>query len=786
LQFNIAFRQAFEDLIADMARRKKQKTVEKRRKVLGVLLFLLALLVLVSLISHQGLDNARITGEIDGHLNPFEIEYRNQGGMIGAYFSFVLFAFLGWLSYFIPVGLLILSLRLFSSDLASRFELNVFLLFVISLIGTMIYNIHCLADRTLGYETGAIGGYSAEKLTLLVVKMVGELGSYLLLGGLVLILLMTYTSITPFLSGRISLPGREHFRRIHESVWGTLRRVLTFEWVLRAGGKDEETDLPEEGFRDALQLALEDDSEPAVSDEQVNAATDRKKGRKRSEPKASVKEVAEPVKVRSMDYEYPGLDILSGNPSGGAAVTNDELNFIARMLRETLETFGVRIEGEIEKRPGPVITRFEFKPAAGIKVNQIVNLSDDLALALKAKRIRIVAPIPGKAAVGVEVPNRQPETVYLRDILASDEFRKPSVRLPLALGKTISGRPFVADLTRMPHLLIAGATGSGKSVCMNALITSLIYRLHPMHVRFILIDPKMLELSVYSGLPHLGRSVITKSKQAEKVLADTVSEMETRYKRLAGAGVRSIEDFNKKQKSEEDKLPYIIIFVDELADLMMSATSSRTELLITRLAQMARAVGIHLILATQRPSVDVITGLIKANFPARIAFQVSSKVDSRTIIDANGAEKLLGLGDMLFLSTGEPEPIRVHGAFVSSEETSRLVQFIKDQGLEMLTLSRISQSEGEASESEVDLGDPLFREACEVCLRHKQGSVSLLQRRLGIGYQRAARLIDRLEEAGIVSPFDGSKARDVVVDKAYVDALFSDSEAPADANVDQN
>ncbi len=773
-----------------MASRKKRKNIEKRKRILGVLLFLLALLVLVSLVSHRGLDDARITGEVDSHLNPFELQYHNQGGMMGAYLSYLFLALLGWLSYFVPLGLIFVSLRLFSSEMAAKFELNGVLLFVTSVIGTMIYNIHLIVNRTLGIETGAIGGYVGEKLTILSIKLVGETGSYLILSGVVLILLMTYTSITPFLSVHVPLPGRQHFRRMYEIFGGAVSYMFSFNWLPRfsSGESDEEGEETEDeqtDFGESLRDALDSSDEPDISDEQLVTEEEDGSAGKKGKRKAT-KKIAQPVNIKSIDYEYPNLELLSENPSPGASVPAEELNFTARMLRETLETFNVRIDGNIEKFPGPVITRFEFKPAAGIKVNQIINLSDDLALALKAKRIRIVAPIPGKAAVGVEIPNRQPQGVFIRDILGSEEFKDPRIRLPLALGKTISGRPYVTDLARMPHLLIAGATGSGKSVCMNGLITSLIYRLHPMHIRFLLIDPKMLELSVYSGLPHLGRPVVTKPKQAEKVLADTVTEMENRYKKLAAAGVRNIEDYNKKQKNEEEKLPYIIIFVDELADLMMASTSSRTELLITRLAQMARAVGIHLILATQRPSVDVITGLIKANFPARIAFQVSSKVDSRTIIDANGAEKLLGNGDMLFLSSGQPEPKRIHGAFISSEETTELVEFINAQGLEMLTLTRISQQQGDPSESDVDLGDPLFREACEVCLRHKQGSVSLLQRRLGIGYQRAARLIDKLEEAGIVSPFDGSKARDVIVDKAYVDALFSGSNASVSSNSESN
>jgi S-DNA-T family DNA segregation ATPase FtsK/SpoIIIE len=494
---------------------------------------------------------------------------------------------------------------------------------------------------------------------------------------------------------------------------------------------------------------------------------------------------AKPLHLQSIEYSYPSLELLSQDPDPGTSVATDELEFTARMLQETLETFGVRIDGKIDKKPGPVITRYEFKPASGIKVNQILNLSDDLALALKAKRIRIIAPIPGKAAVGVEIPNRQAKMVYMRDTITSEAFSNMNLRLPLAFGQTISGKPYVADLTKLPHLLIAGATGSGKSVCVNVIVTSLLYRLHPHQVRFIMIDPKMLELSVYAGIPHLARPVVTKPNRAERVLGDVVAEMERRYRQLANASVRSIEDFNKKQSKPEDQLPYIVILVDELADLLMSANSSKTEMMITRLAQMARAVGIHLILATQRPSVDVITGLIKANFPARMAFQVSSKVDSRTIIDANGAEKLLGNGDMLFLAPGQPEPIRLHGAFISSEETNAIVEFINGQGLPMFSLDKISQQVGEATETEVDFGDPLFREACEVVVRHKQGSVSLLQRRLGIGYQRAARLIDKLEGAGIVSPFDGSKAREVMVDKAYVDNLFAQANV-TESNVEQN
>jgi len=756
-----------------MAKRKKRTESPRRKRILGAFVFLLAVLILISLVSHSVLDNARITGEVDGNLDPFEIQFRNQAGMLGAYLSYSLTVILGWLAFFIPIGLILVSLRLFSSEMTQKFELNGFLLFVIAVLGTVIYNVHLLANPILGYETGAIGGYLVIELTKLAIKVFGELGTYVIATGLVLILLMTYTSITPLLSVRLRLPGGDLLRRVYGSLRKISLSVLSFKWLLPSGrgpqSEEDEEDFEEEESEEEYEPPEEtssDDGPASTPEEPSDAVT--KPGRKR----ATMKRRSEPVQIKSIDYTYPGLELLEEGTGNGTSVTVDELQMTARMLKETLETFQVQVEGDISSFPGPIITRFEFKPGAGVKINRIVSLADDLALALKAKRIRIVAPIPGKAAVGVEIPNRNPQSVYLRDILNSEEFTDSKKILPLALGKTISGKPLVTDLAKMPHLLIAGATGSGKSVCMNALITSLMYHLHPMRVRFVFIDPKMLELSIYKGIPHLARPVVTSPKRSEKVLSDIVVEMESRYRRLANASVRNIEDYNQRQKDEEEKLPYIVVFVDELADLMMAATSSKIEMLITRLAQMARAVGIHLILATQRPSVDVITGLIKANFPARIAFQVASKVDSRTILDANGAEKLLGNGDMLFLNSGQPEPSRIHGAYISSEETERLVKFIKDQGLEMMALTSITQAEGEATGAEVDLGDPLFREACEVVIRHKQGSVSLLQRRLGIGYQRAARLIDKLEQAGVVSSFDGSKARDVLVDQTYLETIF--------------
>lgn len=760
-----------------MARKKKKSSANNRGKAISIFIMLIGLLLLLALVTHHYRDDARIA---EGP-NPFELQYLNQGGMLGAYISYFSLSLLGWLAYFIPLGLILVGLRLFPVLPKPKLEFNSFLLFVVSLVGTMMYNVHIAATRDLDMVTDYAGGYTAEQLTILSVKLVGPLGSYIALSGLIVILLTLYTSITPMLAVRIKLPGTGGLKKAYQFIAGPMGKLFSFQWMGTGSGSSDAEDELETAIESEEQsapiqtepeLPLEE-YEPEPSEDSQEEETNRPARRTTKPVKPAPK-----VQVGSFDYTYPQSDLLAENPQSASSVDRDELGFTARMLKETLETFGVRVEGDIEAFPGPVITRYEFKPGTGIKVNQILSLSDDLALALKAKRIRIIAPIPGKAAVGIEIPNRNPQMVYLRDIITSKAFANEGLVLPLALGKSTAGVPFTVDLTKMPHLLIAGATGSGKSVCVNVIITSLLYRLHPHQVRFIFIDPKMLELSVYAGIPHLGRPVVTNPKRAEKVLADAVVEMEARYRKLANASVRNIADYNKKAQEEEDKLPYIVVIVDELADLMMSTTSSKVELLITRLAQMSRAVGIHLILATQRPSVDVITGLIKANFPARIAFQVSSKVDSRTIIDGNGAEKLLGNGDMLFLAPGQPEAVRIHGANLSSHESNAIITSILDQGLPMLSLENISQAEGETTETEMDLSDPLFKEACEVVVRHKQGSVSLLQRRLGVGYQRAARLIDKLEQAGIVTPFDGSKARDVLVDKPYLDSLFAPGATP--------
>lgn len=459
-------------------------------------------------------------------------------------------------------------------------------------------------------------------------------------------------------------------------------------------------------------------------------------------------------------YEIPPLDLLEPPYGYRAGSDRKDLEANAVKLQETLSSFGVQVK-VTEAHRGPTVTRYEVQPAVGVKVSRIVNLADDLALALAAKDIRIEAPIPGKAAVGIEVPNREVAIVTMREVIESTEFQASHSKLSIVLGRDISGSPIVGNLAKMPHLLVAGATGSGKSVCINGIITSVLYRAKPSEVKFIMIDPKMVELNVYNGIPHLLSPVVTDPKRAAYALKKVVQEMEHRYELFAKEGARNVEGYNALMAERSLlTLPYIIVIIDELADLMMVAPGD-VEDAICRIAQMARAAGIHLILATQRPSVDVITGVIKANIPSRIAFAVSSQMDSRTILDMGGAEKLLGRGDMLYLPVGESKPIRVQGAFLSDVEVERVVKYVKEQQIASYPLDLTVPKE-EMTEEKGDL-DPLFWEAVKLVVDSEQASVSMIQRRLKVGYARAARLVDQMEERGIVGPFEGSKPREVLL-----------------------
>ncbi|WP_078547018.1 FtsK/SpoIIIE family DNA translocase [Litchfieldia alkalitelluris] len=469
--------------------------------------------------------------------------------------------------------------------------------------------------------------------------------------------------------------------------------------------------------------------------------------------------------VENFDYELPPLTLLSPPKQNNQSTEHENIYENARKLERTFQSFGVKAK-VTKVHLGPAVTKYEVYPDVGVKVSKIVNLSDDLALALAAKDIRIEAPIPGKSAIGIEVPNMEVAMVSLREVIDVKENSRPDAKLLIGLGRDISGEAVSAELNKMPHLLVAGATGSGKSVCINGIIISILMRAKPHEVKMMMIDPKMVELNMYNGIPHLLAPVVTDPKKASQALKKVVNEMERRYELFSHSGTRNIEGYNdyiKRHNEEEEAkqptLPYIVVIVDELADLMMVA-SSDVEDSITRLAQMARAAGIHLIIATQRPSVDVITGVIKANIPSRIAFSVSSQTDSRTILDMGGAEKLLGRGDMLFLPVGASKPVRVQGAFLSDHEVEEIVDFVIAQQKAQYQEEMIPQ---DVSEPVEEIEDDLYDEAVQLIIEMQTASVSMLQRRFRIGYTRAARLIDAMEVRGIVGPYEGSKPRTVLV-----------------------
>lgn len=487
------------------------------------------------------------------------------------------------------------------------------------------------------------------------------------------------------------------------------------------------------------------------------------------------------INKQAPNYVKPPVQLLS-LPNGLKSTMNrDDIRSKAKILEETFKSFGISVKVTNVSK-GPAITRYELQPAPGVKVSKIVNLSDDIALNLAAPGVRIEAPIPGKAAVGIEVPNKSVSTVALRQVLESGEFRQHKSSVAFALGKDIAGNNIVADIAKMPHLLIAGATGSGKSVCINDILISLLYRAAPKDLRLIMVDPKVVELSVYNGIPHLLTPVVTDPKKAAGALNWAIQEMTTRYKKFAEKGVRDISSYNKslkKDKDQEDELYHLVVIVDELADLMMVAPHD-VEDAICRIAQMGRAAGIHLVIATQRPSVDVITGVIKANIPSRIAFAVASQIDSRTILDMGGAEKLLGRGDMLYYPSGYPKPIRVQGAFVSDKEVEAVISFIKKQSEpkydEDVTKEIETSTDKKAKEKRNEDMDELFPEAVKIVIDAGQASISLLQRRLRVGYARAARLVDEMEQQGMVSGFEGSKARNVLIGEAKYNELFGQSD----------
>ena len=542
---------------------------------------------------------------------------------------------------------------------------------------------------------------------------------------------------------------------------------------LKINVNDKEEKSREGGFLKFGKGAKKEEKQEKQSPEFIENPLFKEEQLQKEERTKEVLQLEHTVTVEDENYEFPPITLLSEGDKKGIKGSKKALADTASKLQKTLYSFGVSAKVE-NVSVGPAITRYELKPAEGVRVSKIANLADDIALNLAAKTIRIEAPIPGKQAVGIEVPNEESEIVHIREILETDAFTNSKSKLAFALGKDVSGEAVVADIAKMPHVMIAGATGSGKSVCINTLISSIIYKAKPSEVKLVMVDPKIVELSVYNGIPHLLIPVVTDPKKAAGALAWAVQEMENRYTMFASKGVRDLKGYNEavEQKGELGKLPHIVIIIDELADLMMVAKGD-VEDAICRLAQKARAAGMHLVIATQRPSVDVITGLIKANIPSRIAFAVSSQVDSRTILDQVGAEKLLGKGDMLFFPTGAPKPTRIQGSFISDKEVEKIVNFVKANGeasynediIESIEKANSTDKEIEEGSLDDDETDPLLAEAIEVVIETGQASTSFIQRKFKVGYARAGRIIDQMEERGVISGYQGSKPREVLMSK---------------------
>ncbi len=732
-------------------------TDDNRDEVLGLLLIALGLLLGLSLAPPRWI----------GILFTEGIGSENLAGPLGEFIKERLLFIFGFGAYLIPFLVVLWGgSRFFERSPAFPARITI-LLFG----GTYLY----LSALSIRGVDVAENGWLAEVTSRWFLSNIGLFGSLLVIYSLGIIMIVMTTG---FRIRRVALFVVRGFAFLGQNVYGQFRYL--YETVADWNHERKRLRRKEMERRVKEKLGVK-----TVKVREKPKPTTPKRTEKVPTPKA-----VEPYRVAGeseMDtgdgiYQFPPLSLLQSVKEETTGRSEKEKEELAEVLIEKLGDFNIRGE-VVDIVSGPVITMFELKPAPGVKVSQIQNLSDDLAMAMRAQRIRVVAPIPGKGAVGIEVPNYQPETVLLSEIIGSDDFRREERIIPLPLGKSIVGEPVTADLASMPHLLIAGATGSGKSVNIHCIITGFLYRFPPDDLSMIMIDPKMLELGIYKGIPHLLVPVVTDPKEAVKTLKWAVHEMEERYSHLASLGVRSIQEYNRRVVNGtgnlEKKLPFLVIIIDELADLILTMQNEVEEPL-ARLAQMARGVGIHLILATQRPSVDVITGMIKANFPSRISFQVASKIDSRTILDTNGAEKLLGKGDMLFMPGGSSNPIRIHGAFISHGELESVVHYVRKQ-LNVLgpedtagIVSEIREIEEEDKPYGEDR-DELFDEAARLVIRYGHGSTSLLQRRLKIGYTRAARIVDQLEAASIVGPPDGSKAREVIADESYLEDEGIDS-----------
>jgi S-DNA-T family DNA segregation ATPase FtsK/SpoIIIE len=705
-----------------------------RREITGILLFFLVILTLISLLSYSPADPSINNARAAGHIHNFF-------GLFGAHLAGILIGLFGFGAFWIPILLLLTSIHFFGGHTVRAI--------VLTIIGGIILMI----------TTGSLLALKQNHINIF--------GSQFSSGGI------------------IGIPLKSFLVKYSNVVGGTI--ILILLWIIglilatgfsliRFAKRSWQTYL---FFADRLKTLFIKWREQRKKSKKEKPIKEKREIRIKSPKPRPIKEVPVPRQEvfdfmrTGKGFQLPSISLLDNFKEEPSSANDESLNMQSKLLEKKLDDFNVNGK-VVAVSPGPVITTFEYEPAPGVKINKIVNLTDDLALALRATSIRIVAPIPGKAVIGIELPNTTRELVRFKGIVASSIFEKSKSKLTICLGKDIIGNPVVAELDKMPHLLIAGATGTGKSVALNSMICSLLYKSTPDEVKLIMIDPKRIELSSYDGIPHLITPVVIDVKKATNALFWAVREMERRYELLSEKKSRNLRQYNQKigkeKNSDKDqpseKLPYIVIVIDELADLMLAA-SRNVEIALTRLAQMARAAGIHLILATQRPSVDVLTGIIKANFPTRLTFQVSSKTDSRTIIDTNGAENLLGDGDMLFLPPGTAKLQRIHGAFISEEELIRIIGFLKGQKRPEYDQTILKEPPKEEGSDSIEY-DERYDDAVALITKTGQASISMIQRHLRIGYNRAARIIEVMEKEGIVGPSDGAKPREVLV-KGYED-----------------
>ena len=791
---------------------------ERRLEILGILLVTVSLLILISFFGYNSNEDPGISPNV---------KIENPLGILGLWISyfFIKLGF-GYMSFVLPILGIIWGVLFFThKDFDAISRLSGYI------VGAMVLCSISFGVASFYNASGMVGGLIAGMFK----DFLGIIGTTIFLGALWLVMIRGYFGFSyyhPIRDLLSKLRKKQEEKRlvteqksIDEEKRQHTKNLISKIDAQRSeenenadfgdrnnnedeSGEDTEiieskeesvrTDFTEE-TNEVVFLEEQDNNQSegqASNEESIDSIDASSSGNIETFNKNADIEVGEVIEEEQIDldevqdrkapkkaYQLPSADILD-SPSVNikSGMSRDELVDRANFLQQSLETFGV-VGKVVNVSPGPVITLFEVEPAEGVRVNKFVALSDDLARVMEASRVRVIAPIPGKSSVGIEIPNTNPDMVYFKSVINSEKFASSNSKLTLALGKNTTGEIATLDLSQMPHLLIAGTTGSGKSVCMNTILASMLYQATPDEVKFVIIDPKKVEMAVYRSLKdyHLlkiediDEPIVTKPENAVLALRAVEKEMGRRYDVLADAVVRNISEYNKKMVDNgEDIMPFIVVLIDELADLMM-LNAKEVEAPIARLAQLARAVGIHLVVATQRPSVDVITGVIKANFPSRIAFQVATKIDSRTIIDSPGAEKLIGRGDLLYLGYGSSEPIRLHNAYLDLKEIEGLMSHVTNQSqADELVLASPKESLGagglvEANEN--NGSDDLFDEAVRLVVMHQQGSISLIQRRLKVGYSRAARLIDEMEQSGIVGPFTGSKAREVLVDESYLDSL---------------